>query len=147
MNKDRTERLINRIRSFESVKPGWIYAMQESPSGLTKIGRSSDVRFRLKQIRILNIHVVLVASAYVPCCLADVEHSIHANFSKNRIEGEWFNISITQSCLTELVTTAFKDALAIAETFTPDVAAKWLYPGTKRFNSPLYEHTLGEPYQ
>ena len=58
-----------------------------------KIGRSSNVDKRIKQIQTGNPNKIILIQKYQCKDCNTVERMIHNNYKEKRLEGEWFNFT------------------------------------------------------
>lgn len=92
---------------------GWIYAAAEDGDPLVKIGFTrASPRSRLLSLKTYWLmNLTMVGTVYVPQYVYKVEQTLHAMLASQRIEREWFYLSISQSILDALV----KEAIGIVE--------------------------------
>lgn len=68
------------------------FMMSEFPEGLAvKIGKSNDVRQRLKEIQANTPCLVVLCFAFFG--QKECEHALHRHFADDRIHNEWFRYS------------------------------------------------------
>jgi T5orf172 domain len=83
---------------------GVIYAAREDGTPLIKIGYSTDLPRRLKELpREYHAAVTLLAAVPVVCCGLRVERWIHQALAGARLESEWFYCHMDVPTLTTLV--------------------------------------------
>lgn len=73
-----------------TLRAGFVYLMQNCRNGYTKIGFSTNPRYREKTLQSEEPEVELVG--YWPGTLAK-ELALHIQFSRKRVRGEWFNLT------------------------------------------------------
>src|SRR3990172_5358575 len=72
----------------------WVYLIWSATAKCAKIGRSKDIRARLKSLQTANPHTLTVLW-YSPCTLG-TEAYLHAFFASRRTLGEWFRITLPE---------------------------------------------------
>ena len=65
---------------------GWVYFVQAN-CGSIKIGRATNVPFRLAELQCANPHELIVVAVAVD---GGREAEYHTRFAEHRIRGEWF---------------------------------------------------------
>lgn len=69
----------------------------ETKSGpLYKIGVSKDVNKRLKQLQTGNPFVITLVERFPTKYAFKIEAALHVSYKINNVEGEWFDIDITE---------------------------------------------------
>lgn len=64
------------------------YILSDSNIGLYKIGKSENIKDRIKSLSTGNVYINLVAYIDV-----DIERELHERFERKRLQGEWFRLS------------------------------------------------------
>lgn len=88
-------KLIQEYKNSQEVDPAsqgtYIYLIKDFTSGYYKIGRSKNPSFREKTLlsQSPNISTIFIS----PVTIRSKEKELHKIFSKNRIRGEWFNLT------------------------------------------------------
>lgn len=83
---------------------GWVYAVREDGTPLIKIGYSANLPARVRQLRVqFHVPLTLLASVHVTSYVTKVERWIYTHLDTQRIEREWFYISMDQEILVALV--------------------------------------------
>lgn len=78
-------------RFWEKGQAGWIYVLEGG--GYYKIGRTTDLAMRLRQISPkLPFKVTLQYQMFCPSHLSEIERGWHEQFADKRINGEWFQL-------------------------------------------------------
>ena len=87
--EDDTYSILNdfKPRSYKSPNQTCTYIIKDG-SGLFKIGKTSDINSRLKNLRVGNPLIELVHKID-----KDIEEILHKIFEKKRVNGEWFSLS------------------------------------------------------
>ena len=87
------QRAYSAKRSVGKVKQkkGYVYLMQHD--GVYKIGISTDVPTRQKQINTALPHEVTVVHYFATSNMGDEEQFAHRFFAEKRLGGEWFELS------------------------------------------------------
>jgi hypothetical protein len=80
-------------RAFEGKGPGIIYLIERS-DGLHKIGHTSDLKARFRNIKYENRGYVLkIACTVFVESRIEAERFLHAHFGDKRVWHEWFNLT------------------------------------------------------
>jgi hypothetical protein len=94
------------------MRNGWIYAAQEDGTPLVKIGYAGYVPGRITALKYeLRARHTLIASVYVRRLALQVERRIHRLLAPQRIEREWFYLSMSQDALAQLAQQALAELL------------------------------------
>ena len=106
---------LSNFRIVKDESPCWVYFIVDEGFHVCKIGRTYDVRLRLKQLQHANPAELRVARV-MPCKDEDdsirLEAKMHKVFAGSRIRGEWFEIEgdLRKYLMSEGVTSAFMPA-------------------------------------
>lgn len=72
----------------------YIYLIQSLENGYYKIGVSKHPQKRMKQLQTGNSSQLKLIETYLSNRAHQIEKTIQRRFSHNRMEGEWFELSI-----------------------------------------------------
>ena len=75
----------------------WVYIIKNKSTGLYKIGKSTNLKQRIKTISMHSgVEIDIICAAYVETFNTDyseVENLLHRFFKPKRVVGEWFTLS------------------------------------------------------
>lgn len=99
---------IDRLNSgfpMKSQRPsnprsGLVYVIQSGSTNLYKIGRTTDIKRRLKQLQTSNGNSLSIWKLIYCHDAIAMETSLHQKFNSFRKQGEWF--SLNENCLKEI---------------------------------------------
>lgn len=91
LNKDTSK--VKKVLSpkNDTKRTGYTYVIQDSLADIVKIGFSKNVKKRLSQIRVSNIHVILLKSFN-----GDYEEFLHTYFSDRHVTGDWYDVTLEE---------------------------------------------------
>ena len=92
---------VTKLASIHLYGIEYVYFLMNKDTKLTKIGRTSDLKQRIKSIKqnymsTVGVDPVLELIALIPCyrgTSSTVEKEVHAMFKTRRRFGEWFDLS------------------------------------------------------
>jgi predicted GIY-YIG superfamily endonuclease len=105
LNHPKIERLNNGFPNQnrrESINPrsGLVYVIRSGQTNLYKIGRTTDIKRRLKQLQTMNSNNLSIWKLIYCHDAIAMETSLHQKFKPFRKQGEWF--SLNENCLKEI---------------------------------------------
>lgn len=74
-----------------------IYLIRSKENGYYKIGISKNPQKRLKQLQTGNASELEIIHLYKTEYASKIEKTLHNLYSHNRLEGEWFDLSIVEA--------------------------------------------------
>lgn len=74
-------------------KAGWVYLIQNNDNGLYKIGFTSDIKTRMKQLNHQYIDGIKEIAFLDSDDTYGDEKNIHAMFTSKKVKGEWYDLN------------------------------------------------------
>lgn len=75
-----------------SPKPGKVYLLRGEGTGWFKIGVTTSIESRIKQVNVNSPFLVKLVACYDANDTIESEREWHARFSEKRTHGEWFEL-------------------------------------------------------
>lgn len=91
LNKDASKTIKVLSPKNHNTRNGYTYIIKDELADVVKIGFSRDVKKRLSQIRVSNIHANLLDSID-----GDYEEFLHTALSERHVIGDWYDVTLDE---------------------------------------------------
>lgn len=94
LNDERIEQIGGKFPSQprQTARDGIVYLIRAGETNLYKIGRTTDINRRLKQLQGMGAHTLQVIQLFSCHDAVAVESALHKKFRAYRVQGEWFEL-------------------------------------------------------
>jgi len=85
--------MAKEVRRVKEIRAGYVYLVREGTQGHYKIGRTIDVKSRMKTFTVKLPFKVELSHSLPADDYISAERLLHDNFSHRRVDGEWFSLN------------------------------------------------------